>query len=131
MFFFADTLPDPNSYAAIGWGCVILAAIAFGLNQGLELVNLARGKAPHPPNAQLEAAVQAVAERVRALEDWKESLMAKLDADKMDVLNAGENRASGLHKHIEDDRKEVDRKIDNLPERIINILKQTGALDRH
>jgi Mg2+ and Co2+ transporter CorA len=124
----AETLPDPNSYAAIGWVCVILAALAFGINQVMELVNRARGKAPHPPNAQLEAAVEAVAERVATLEEWKERLIAKMEDDKTAVIQAGEDRASRIHQHIEADRNATDKKINELPERIISILKNTGAI---
>lgn len=38
----AQTLPDPNSYASIGWVAFILVMIVWGANQFLEL--LARGK---------------------------------------------------------------------------------------
>ena len=124
----ANTLPDPSNYAALGWGCVILATLAFGANQILELVNRARGKAPHPPNAQLQEALAAVAERVLALENWKEELITKLDQDKTAVIKAGEDRASKIHEHIEADRRDMEKKIDRLPESIISILRNTGAI---
>lgn len=128
MILFAETLPDPGSYAAIGWVCVITASAAFGFNQVLELANRARGKAPHPPNAQLEVTLEAVAQRVAALEEWKDELIAKLDHDKTAVIQAGEQRASRIHEHIEKDRTEMERKIGELPDRIISILRNTGAI---
>ncbi len=124
----AETLPSPDSYTAIGWLCVIIASCAFGFNQVLELVNQARGKAPHPPNAQLEMSIDEIGRRVEALEEWKDQLTLKLEGDKQEILAAGEKRAVDIHAHIERDRKELDVKITSLPESIISILKNCGAI---
>ena len=131
MTMLAETLPSPDSYSAIGWLCVILATLAFGVNQLLELVARARGKAPHPPNAQLSAAQEALETRVAALEQWKDELISKMDADKTAVILAGEQRASRIHEHIEKDRTAMEQKIENMPERIIAILRNTGAIGRN
>ncbi len=124
----SEALPSPDSYTAIGWLCVIIASCAFGFNQVLELVNRARGKAPHPPNAQLEMSIDEIGRRVEALEEWKDQLTEKLERDKQQILDAGENRAVAIHEHIDRDRKELDAKITNLPESIISMLKNTGAI---
>jgi hypothetical protein len=77
----AGTLPDPNDFASIGWFCVIAAAVAFGINQVWELVNRAKGKAPHPPNSQLEAGQLELARRVELLEDLHDQFASKKSFD--------------------------------------------------
>lgn len=124
----SEALPAPDSYAAIGWVVVILASCAFGFNQVLELVNRARGKAPHPPNSQLEMSIGEIDRRVTVLEEWKDKLAIKMDADKTEILQAGQEREARILLQINTDRGLTDGKIDRLPERIIAILKNTGAI---
>ena len=83
-----------------------------------------------PPESLLELgqSIKEMTRRVESLERWREQLVTKLEADKVEVINAGEHRASRLHEHIEKDRVEMERKIESLPERIIAILKNTGAI---
>ena len=50
--FFADatqSLPDPNSFASIGWLFVCIGALALILNQGADFINRFRTKEPTPP----------------------------------------------------------------------------------
>lgn len=123
-----ETLPDPNSYAAIGWLMVIVASAAFGANQLLELVRRARGKEQHPPNGELNTNLKQLNIRVRQLEDWRNELARKLEEDKQVVLQAGEERAVRIHEHIERDRQHIDDRLDSMPDRIIATLKNTGAI---
>jgi hypothetical protein len=117
-------LPAPESYSAIGWVCVIGAALAFGMNQILELVNRARGKAPSPPNAQLESEQREIKRRVKVLEDWKDSLIQKLDADKDEIIRAGEAREKILSSQIRD----MGRRIDTVQGDILNLPNEFMAL---
>jgi len=68
------------------------------------------------------------ARRIQELEDWRRDLIKKLDADKAEMMRAGEERASRIHEHIEKNRGETDRKIEALPNNIIAMLKNTGAI---
>jgi len=120
----AETLPDPNSYASIGWWCVIAAALAFGINQIWELVNRTRGEAPHPPNSQLEADHRALKARVKILEDWKESLIRKMDSDKTEILEAGERREQTLKTEIQS----VATRVSSLQDRISDMPAEIVAL---
>jgi septation ring formation regulator EzrA len=83
-----------------------------------------------PPNPQLGQSIEDLNRRVQEIEDWRKKFVDKLERDKGEILEAGEQRATRIHEHIENDRRELDGKIDALPDRVITILKNTGALRR-
>src|SRR5205814_1904479 len=93
----ADNFAPPAAIAA--W----LACAAFTL-WFLLLVDKAvqrlRGKAPQPPNRQLEAGQLELHRRVAVLEEWKDGLLQKLDADKSELLAAGGRREEKLSAEI-------------------------------
>lgn len=66
--------------------------------------------------------------RVGDLEAWRDGLIDKLESDKVELLTAGEDRASRLHEHIETDRRELENKINVLPDRLIAMLRNLGAI---
>lgn len=129
----AEVLPDPSSFSSIGWVIVILAALAFGVNAVLDLVARMRGDSPEPPNAQIQQSVKQLNARVKVLEEWRERIIAKLESDKMEMLEAGENRASRIHEHIESDRRERDAKIEALRKEVgdgfQNVSRALGRLE--
>ena len=110
----AETLPDPNHFSSIGWVIVILAAIAFGANAVLDLVDRMRGKSDKPTqieqplsvtgtplsNAEIQRDLKTMNHRLIALENWRGQLMDKLDVDKTEVIAAGEHRAEKIHDRI-------------------------------
>lgn len=100
-------LPAPEHFSSIGWVIVILSAIAMGGNQVWEIINRLRGAAPEPPNGQLAQSVKQLNARVKILEQWRSDLVNKLDADKNQILVAGEHRAEKLHDRINDVLKAV------------------------
>lgn len=59
----ANTLPDPNHFASIGWVLVILAAIIVGLRQGIGFFRDLKQK-PEPYEVQREAAAAYVTKPV-------------------------------------------------------------------
>ncbi len=80
-----------------------LGCLAFGLmlfNEGAKFVDRIRGKTPHPPNEQLEFCVMAMDRRVCKLEEESAKIWAKMEADKTEILRAGELRAEKLHNRI-------------------------------
>jgi len=91
-------------------------------------IKIMRGKPAHPPNESLGQSFESMDHRVTILEDWRNDLTNKLERDKMEVLQAGEERASRIHAHIEADRREMDKRLDSLPDRVIATLKNTGAI---
>ena len=128
MLLLAETTTDFTAPEHIaGWLACAAFLIWFLLLVKRGVTEL-RGEAAHPPNPQLGQSIKEINRRVESLERWREQLVTKLEADKVEVINAGEHRASRLHEHIEKDRMEMERKIESLPERLIAILKNTGAI---
>lgn len=66
--------------------------------------------------------------RIRTLEDWRDSFHTKLEADKLEIIAAGEERSDKIRDHVERVRRELDDKIDGVPDRVIATLKNTGAI---
>lgn len=92
-----------------------------------------------PGNDILARDLKAMNHRVRTLEDWRQQLIAKLDDDKSEVIEAGEERARRIYAHVDEVRRElsasIDKKhsenskrIDDLPDKIISTLKNAGAI---
>ena len=79
-------------------GCLAFALMLF--NEGSKLVDRIRGRAPQPPNEQLEFSVTAIDRRVCRLEEDSAKIWAKMEADKTEILRAGEARAEKLHNRI-------------------------------
>ena len=79
-------------------GCLAFAFMLF--NEGAKLVDRIRGRAPQPPNEQLEFSVTAIDRRVCRLEEDSAKIWAKMEADKTEILSAGEARAEKLHNRI-------------------------------
>lgn len=66
--------------------------------------------------------------RLVDLEQRSSDLLAKLEADKQEILDAGHERGIELRAEINDVRRELDKKIDGVPDRVIATLKNTGAI---
>lgn len=95
-----------------------LVFVVTGANAIIKFWRNIRGNDPQPPNTQLGQSVLELNRRVSDLEDWRVDLTAKLESDKIEILNAGEERASRIHSHIEADRVETARKLDELRGRV-------------
>ena len=82
-----------------------------------------------PPSADVIANnLKQLNHRMRALEDWRDSLLQKMDEDKTTILAGGEDRARRIYAHIEDVRKELDGKLSSMPSEIVTLLRNTGNL---
>ncbi len=66
--------------------------------------------------------------RILELEARSNELIEKLETDKQEILDAGEKRGNELRAEINDTRRELDRKIEQMPDRLITTLKNTGAI---
>ena len=65
----ADDLPDPKSYAAVGWIVLSLAALAVSLNQGFALWKNVRPRPERGGNvgrAELQEKIETVEEKLNA-----------------------------------------------------------------
>lgn len=79
-------------------------------------------------NAEMQRDLKAMNHRLVSLEQWRGQLLDKLDEDKSQVIEAGEERARRIYTHVEDVRKEIDSKITRLPNELVALLRNTGAL---
>ena len=128
MILLAETTTDFTAPEHIaGWLACAAFLIWFLLLVKRGVTEL-RGEAAHPPNPQLGQSIKEINRRVEALEKWKEQLMTKLEEDKVEVINAGEMRASRIHEHIEKDRVEMLRIVQSQPEQIFAMLRNSGAI---
>lgn len=81
-----------------------------------------------PDNSILARDIKSIGYRVKALEDWRQNLLDKMDDDKDAVINAGEDRARRIYAHVEEVRRELDEKITRVPNETVALLKNTGAI---
>ncbi len=89
---------NPPVEIAAWLGCLAFGFMLF--NEGSKFVDRIRGKTPHPPNEQLEFSVAVMDRRVCKLEEDGAKRWAKMEADKTEILLAGELRAEKLHNRI-------------------------------
>jgi hypothetical protein len=89
---------NPPVEIAAWLGCLAFALMLF--NESSKLVDKIRGKTPHPPNEQLEFSVSAIDRRVCRLEEESQRIWTRMEADKTEILLAGELRAEKLHNRI-------------------------------
>jgi hypothetical protein len=87
-----------------------------------------RGDDPQPPNAQIGKDVKDLKRRLEILEAWRQQLIEKLDADKLEILHQGCERAAKIYMHIEEVRRELAENQNNLPDRIVALLRNAGSI---
>jgi len=78
-----------------------------------------------------EEDLQELREDVDALENKLAELSTQQAADKLELMQAGEQRASRIHQRIEQIQAALHADMQNMPNQLIALLKNTGALDRH
>ena len=61
-----------------------------------------RGASPEPPTGELKQSIKQLNARMKVLEDWRGQLTAKMEADKNQILAAGEHRGEKIHERIND-----------------------------
>jgi hypothetical protein len=105
-----------------------LACAAFALWFLLlvdKAVRRVRGKEAEPSNVLLEAEQKELKRRAKALEDWRSGLVAKLDADKREILEAGEKRELRLSAEIQAAGGRIDSlqaTVAGLPNELMTLL---------
>lgn len=90
-------LPDPNSFASIGWLLVGLGALALLLNQGADFLNRFRAKEPTPPLHEQYATKDELDEVKRQVGELDE----KIDSQFEKLRNERRVSVAELHKRIE------------------------------
>ena len=78
-----------------------------------------------PPASELDAAQNELKRRVKALEEWRAEIIAKLDADKRELLEAGEKREAKLSAEIKTASDRIDgmqKTISEIPGEFMSLL---------
>jgi len=109
--------------------------VISGLNTAITLYDRLKGKPSQPPAEQLQQSLDAlthsvnasnlvISERVSGLEDWKETLTAKLESDKSIIIAEDERRSSKIHDRVDDVLKAVSHQsgvIEGLKEALTRV----------
>jgi hypothetical protein len=107
-FILSQISPDMAKDLAAWLVCA--GAVLFLLNQGAEFLRKIKGKPAHPPNAQLQESHHELARRVDALE------------------RAVADTRKELRDEIQSVRETVADLQTNMPNQIVSLLKNTGAI---
>ncbi len=79
-------------------------------------------------NAEMQRDLKAMNHRIVDLEKWRGQILQKMDEDKTQVIESGEERARRIYIHVDEVRRELSDKMDAMPDRVIATLKNTGAI---
>lgn len=152
MIILAD-LPTPTNYALAVW-LVSAGASMLLINEGFKFFRNIMGKRGEPPNEQIHESYKQLAARVLKLEEKQESdrlnnekhisersgrIYSKVDDITAQLREEMEKQSDRRDEQIAELRTEVNGNLkemrsefsdrfDALPERLINMLKQTGAI---
>ena len=132
-------LPPPNSFEAIGWLVVGLAALCVAINQIDDFFERRKPRAGFPPVEQLDDSQKALARRVEKLEDELAAVRREMKEDRESQSRSASIRAAGLYKKIDEVRAELSANIEtvrqeltenqrSLPNEIVALLKNTNAI---
>ena len=100
MMLAQNQLPDPAHFSSLGWVVVSLTGLIIAIRSAIGLVNDVKGKPSLPPAEQLDQRVTVIERDVREIKEWKDLLLQKLEADKLEIVKSGEMRASSMHKRL-------------------------------
>ncbi len=125
-------MPDPSSYQAIGWLIVSLGALALLLNQGMSLIRGFRGE---PPAESLKLIADGLVQRIEELEEQRtddlerasqrrQLIYAEFKHQREDFLR----EIKDVYKVIEQDKKEINSVLRNLPNEVIATLRNTSVI---
>lgn len=116
-----STYDPPVQFAA--W-IACLAFLLWFLLLCDKAIQRVRGKAPEPPNGQLQSQHHDLSRRVKNLEDWRDGLIRKLDEDKNEIIAAGERR----EKTLKGEMHFLSSRVDGLQGTVAQIPNEFMAL---
>lgn len=113
-------MPDPNSYAAIGWIIVGLAALVTIINQVLRLVDRLRPEKPQPPLERQFADRALIEVELQKNSVQHGELYGQFRRLPEQYLTREEWRAAQVVQA--DDRREIKSKLDELLQRTAHLV---------
>lgn len=125
-------MPDPNSYASIGWVVVSLGALMLIVERGVALF---KHFGSSPPAGELAITNAQLAERLAQLEEQREldlrtgserrqKIYAELKSQREDF----QRETKAIYERIERTEKTFHEAIRHLPNEIIATLRNTGVI---
>ncbi len=119
---FAEALPDPNHFASIGWVCVILVMVIFGLRQGIGFVRDLKEK-PAAGDVAREAAATFTrkTEFDQHVTETRNNFVVMRDELKRDresnQVHASE-RSKTIFRELKETREKLERQVDDQTEKL-------------
>ena len=129
----------PNGFAQ--WGVCMaffIGSVLWTLNQGAKLMKAWRGKAPDPPNEQLQAGAMELLRRISHIEKKGEAaellaainhkdLTEKIEKVKDQIREDTRVLTKEMNDKFEAQTKELNSKfeklLDGLPDKVLNLLR--------
>lgn len=142
----AMTLPDPRGHESIGWYLVVTAVVLGALLAGVYYLlgaaerwqNLRRGNSPQQRSVRLigDPVSEGACNKLHAVVDGKLGLhddefkLVRSEMTEMEqrLANAGEERASRIHKHIESVNQNLQDDMKAFPDRMFALLRNAGVI---
>ncbi len=130
------SLPDPNSYTAVGWFIVTAAAVAAGWNQIDDLIGRKKSK---PPAGELQLTATGLSHRVTKLEESYAEIRSELSETRTALMRdnderrqAIEHKLDALRAETKADLREFGAKLDRLTtgneERVLELHRRVDAI---
>ena len=123
-----------------GW-MISLGALLWIYNEGSRALKEMRGRPGRPRNEELKSLQDSLAARVDKLEAEAAALRGQMLKDYQNSQEHASARSAGIYRKMDELRLELTRRIEEvrkeladnqetLPERLVNLLKNTGAIGR-
>lgn len=119
MIFAELSAYDPPIMIGTVLGCLVFLIV--GANAAMDFYKNVKTTPGQPPNEQIDLSVGHLSKehketrsRVIALETWRHSLNERLERDKQEILNAGEEREKNLQRQINELRQDVHGDLQNI-----------------
>jgi hypothetical protein len=132
---------SPDMVKEIPAWLVCFGALLWIYNEGSRAVKELRGKPGRPPNEELKTSHDNLVERVAKLETELSGIRGQMLKDYQNNQDQASTRSAGIYRKMDELRLELTRRIEEvrkeladnqetLPERLVSLLKNTGAIGR-
>lgn len=119
--------PTPNQFAA--WMVCAASAIIMA-NQSIRFYRSLKGEPARPPNEILGASQAEIIRRVEVTEQTLADFRSAAKKDRSDLYDKINEIRKELTAKIETSETNFGTRFDELPERLINLLRNTGAIGK-
>jgi septation ring formation regulator EzrA len=130
---------SPDMVRGLSTWVVCAGAVLFLINQGMELVRKIKGRPAKPPNEQLHESHRELSRRVDGIEHDLAQMRREMKEDYAANQAHASARSRTLFDAVAESRKELRAEIQsvrdsvtelqtNMPNQLVSLLKNTGAI---